>query len=36
MISVTPLHFELTDVRRIEELEGWDLSSLVARAPASP
>jgi 5'-nucleotidase len=36
LISVTPLHFELTDVRRIEELEGWDLSSLVARAPASP
>ena len=26
MISVTPLHFELTDLRRIEELEGWDLS----------
>jgi 5'-nucleotidase len=29
MISVTPLHFELTDVERIEELRGWDLSSLV-------
>ena len=36
MISVTPLHFDLTDVRRMEELEGWDLSALVARAPASP
>jgi 5'-nucleotidase len=35
MISVTPLHFELTDERRMEELESWDLSSLVARAPAS-
>ena len=35
-ISVTPLHFELTDVRRIEELEGWELSVLVAGTPASP
>jgi 5'-nucleotidase len=29
MISVTPLHFELTDVERMEELEGWDLAGLV-------
>jgi 5'-nucleotidase len=31
MISVTPLHFDLTDVQRMEELRGWDLSRL-ARA----
>jgi 5'/3'-nucleotidase len=31
-ISVTPLHFELTDVDRIEELRGWDLSSLIEPA----
>ena len=36
MISVTPLHFELTDERRISELEGWNLSSLLTRALASP
>jgi 5'-nucleotidase len=36
MISVTPLHFELTDERRIAELEGWEMSSLLARTPASP
>jgi 5'-nucleotidase len=36
MISVTPLHFELTDEQRIEELEGWEMSSLLARTPASP
>ncbi len=36
MISVTPLHFELTDVERMEELEGWDLTALLeSRAPAS-
>ena len=37
MISVTPLHFNLTDVERMEELRGWDLSSLVrcAQTPAS-
>jgi 5'-nucleotidase len=35
-ISVTPLHFELTAERQMEELEGWDLSALVASAPASP
>jgi 5'-nucleotidase len=35
MISVTPLHFELTDERRMEELESWDLSALVTRALAS-
>ena len=28
-ISVTPLHFDLTDVRQMEELKGWDLSALV-------
>jgi 5'-nucleotidase len=31
-ISVTPLHFELTDVDRIEELRGWDFSSLLGPA----
>jgi 5'-nucleotidase len=31
-ISVTPLHFELTDVDRIEELRGWDFSSLIGPA----
>ena len=31
-ISVTPLHFELTDVGRMEELRGWDLSSLIEPA----
>jgi 5'-nucleotidase len=31
-ISVTPLHFELTDVGRIEELRDWDLSGLIAPA----
>jgi 5'-nucleotidase len=31
MISVTPLHFELTDVARMEELRGWDLSELIAQ-----
>jgi 5'-nucleotidase len=30
MIAVTPLHFELTDVQRVEEMAGWDLSSLLA------
>ena len=40
MISVTPLHFDLTDVQRMEELRDWDLSSLLAPAmtpaPAEP
>jgi 5'/3'-nucleotidase len=27
-ISVTPLHFELTDVQRLEEMAGWDLEAL--------
>jgi 5'-nucleotidase len=31
-ISVTPLHFELTDLVRIEEMRDWDLSSLVVPA----
>jgi 5'-nucleotidase len=31
-ISVTPLHFDLTDVTQIDELRGWDLSSLIAPA----
>ena len=34
MISVTPLHFELTDVQRLEEMAGWDLAALLA-APAA-
>jgi 5'-nucleotidase len=33
MISVTPLHFELTDVQRVEEMAGWDLSGLLAAEP---
>jgi 5'-nucleotidase len=35
-ISVTPLHFELTDLERMDELRGWDLSSLVAPGPREP
>jgi 5'-nucleotidase len=31
-ISVTPLHFELTDVDRLDELRGWDFSSLIGPA----
>jgi 5'-nucleotidase len=31
-ISVTPLHFELTDIDRIEELRGWDFSGLIGPA----
>jgi 5'-nucleotidase len=34
MISVTPLHFELTDMQRLEEMAGWDLGTLI-REPAS-
>ena len=34
-ISVTPLHFDLTDLASMEDLEGWDLSGLIAGAPAS-
>jgi len=30
-ISVTPLHFNLTDVDQLEELRGWDLSALLPR-----
>jgi 5'-nucleotidase len=29
MISVTPLHFDLTDVERMEEMRGWALGSLI-------
>jgi 5'-nucleotidase len=29
MVSVTPLHFELTDVERMEELRAWELDTLV-------
>ena len=29
MLSVTPLHFDLTDVERLDELREWDLSSLL-------
>jgi 5'-nucleotidase len=31
-ISVTPLHFELTDVRQMDELRGWDLAALIPSA----
>jgi 5'-nucleotidase len=34
-ISVTPLHFDLTDLASMADLEGWDLSGLIAGAPAS-
>jgi 5'-nucleotidase len=34
-ISVTPLHFDLTDKSGMEELEGWNLSDLVAAAPTT-
>jgi 5'-nucleotidase len=34
MISVTPLHFELTDVQRLEEMEGWDLDALIGEPAA--
>ena len=34
MISVTPLHFELTDVQRLEEMAGWDLERLIAEPAA--
>ena len=36
MISVTPLHFQLTDEAGMAELERWDLASLVAETPVSP
>ena len=34
-ISVTPLHFDLTDTGSMEELEGWDLSSLIGDKTAA-
>ena len=34
MISVTPLHFELTDVQRLEEMAGWDLDALIGERAA--
>jgi 5'-nucleotidase len=34
LISVTPLHFELTDVRRLEEITGWDLDALLGEPTA--
>ena len=34
MISVTPLHFDLTDAVQIEELRGWDLSALIGSGSA--
>jgi 5'-nucleotidase len=34
-ISVTPLHFDLTDLASMKDVEGWDLSELIAGAPAS-
>jgi 5'-nucleotidase len=36
MISVTPLHFDLTDVGRMEELSAWDLSRLIGSPPTQP
>jgi 5'-nucleotidase len=33
-ISVTPLHFELTDVQRLEQIAGWDLDALLAEPAA--
>jgi 5'-nucleotidase len=36
MISVTPLHFELTDMQRLEEMAGWELSSLVSASEPLP
>ena len=30
-VSITPLRFELVDVRAFDLLEGWDLSSAVTR-----
>ncbi|MEX0992542.1 MAG: 5'/3'-nucleotidase SurE [Solirubrobacterales bacterium] len=35
-ISVTPLHFELTDIEQVEEMRDWDLSSLISEDPAEP
>jgi 5'-nucleotidase len=29
VISVTPLHFELTDMQRLDEMADWDLSALL-------
>jgi len=34
-ISVTPLHFELTDVQRLEEMADWDLDALVGEPAAT-
>jgi 5'-nucleotidase len=34
MISVTPLHFELTDVQRLEEMAGWNLETLIGEPAA--
>src|SRR4051794_31475516 len=37
LISVTPLHFELTDMQRLEEIAGWDLDALIGEpATVSP
>lgn len=40
MISVTPLHFELTDMQRLEEIAGWDFGALIGEpttvAPDNP
>jgi 5'-nucleotidase len=36
LISVTPLHFDLTDVERMEELRDWDLPALIGPAAAQP
>jgi 5'-nucleotidase len=37
LISVTPLHFELTDMQRLDEIAGWDLGALIGEpAPVAP
>jgi 5'-nucleotidase len=35
LISVTPLHFDLTDVGQMEEIASWDLSQLLREAATS-
>jgi 5'-nucleotidase len=35
MISLTPLHFELTDLQRLEEMAGWDLEALLGEPAAT-
>jgi 5'-nucleotidase len=35
-VSVTPLHFDLTDVRQLEKLRGWNLDSLIDSVEEEP